>query len=68
MRDAFRTKPSGTFSGNTFDFGSFDQCLSVNHESNDDEIGQIIGKYCTVLIPYSQPQPIQPKFMPPGKA
>ncbi|CAO1408310.1 unnamed protein product [Diamesa hyperborea] len=67
LRDAFGTKPSGTFSGNTFDFGSFDQCLSVNHESNVDEIGQIIGKYCTVLIPYSQPQPIQPKFMPPGK-
>lgn len=30
--------------GNTFDFGNFEQCLSIHHESS--EIGVVSGQYC----------------------
>ncbi|CAO1387862.1 unnamed protein product [Diamesa serratosioi] len=66
VQDAWGKMPSGIFAGNSFDFGSFDQCLNVHYESNIVEIGQIIGKYCTLLIPYKKPQQILQKFMPPA--
>ena len=52
MRDAWGNRPSGTFSGNLFDFGNFDQCINFKHSS--ESVGDIIGQHCTVLIPFDR--------------
>lgn len=49
MRDSWGKVPSGLFSGNYFDLGSFDQCINVIHSSN---VGEIAGQHCTLMIPY----------------
>lgn len=49
MRDAWGNVPSGRFSGNIFDFGNFDQCLSFQHLSEN--FGKIVGQHCSLIIP-----------------
>lgn len=48
MRDSWGSFPSGTFSGNHFDFGNFDQCVNFHHS----DVGEIIGQHCTLMIPF----------------
>lgn len=52
MRDAWGNWPAGTFSGNLFDFGNFDQCINFMHSS--DSMGNIVGQHCTILIPFNR--------------
>lgn len=52
LRDSCGNFPSGTFSGNLFDFGNFDQCIDFHH--NTGELGSIIGQHCTLLIPHDR--------------
>ncbi|XP_058444050.1 nose resistant to fluoxetine protein 6-like [Malaya genurostris] len=47
--DSWGTWPSGQFSGNQYDFGSFDQCLGYSY--NHVDVGLIRGKYCIVVLP-----------------
>lgn len=46
--------------GNSYDFGNFDQCLDIRHESHVDVI---IGKYCLVQYYSTQADFIE---IPPG--
>ena len=55
MRDSWGDFPSGIYSGNTFDFGSFDQCINIRH--NLYEVGEVIGQHCTLMIPYERNPP-----------
>lgn len=65
MHDAWGSIPSGIFSGNLFDFGNFDQCVNLQHESS---VGEILGQHCTLMIPFNLEQPDgQLKFMPPSR-
>ncbi len=50
IRDSWGKVPSGMFSGNYFDLGNFDQCIDVRFYS--DEVGEITGQHCTLMIPY----------------
>jgi len=34
--------------GNTYDFGKFDQCMQLQHDPQQADIGVIKGKYCLV--------------------
>lgn len=49
--DSWGKFPSGIFSGNYYDFGSYDQCINFHHlpQSNEEEIR---GKYCIGIFPY----------------
>lgn len=49
MQNAWGKFPSGIFSGNVYDFGSFDQCIDLRHES---EVGNIAGQYCLLMVPF----------------
>lgn len=50
--DASTKFPSGILSGNTFDFGNYDECIGINVQLDDDIIK---GQYClpkiTIEIP-----------------
>lgn len=50
IRDSWGKVPAGMFSGNYFDLGNFDQCIDVHYMSN--EIGDLTGQHCTLMIPY----------------
>lgn len=63
MRDAWGNVPSGIFSGNLFDFGSFDQCVEIRQPT---EVGEIVGQHCTVMLPFDV-NGKSPKFMPPSR-
>lgn len=67
MRDAWGNFPSGIFSGNLYDFGSFDQCIELQHYS--EAVGEIIGQHCTILIPHNLHDESDrlAKFMPPSR-
>jgi hypothetical protein len=63
MRDAWGNFPSGTFSGNYYDFGAFDQCIRFTHNSNS--LGTFHGQHCTVTFPYNlEAVDIRGKFAP----
>lgn len=49
MKDSWGNIPSGIFSGNIFDFGSFDQCIEFRHDT--EAVGEIVGQHCTLFIP-----------------
>lgn len=67
MIDAWGTFPSGTFSGNLYDFGSFDQCINFKH--NSENVGEILGQHCTLMIPFERrdSKNVTTKFMPPSR-
>lgn len=46
--DSWTKMQSGLLTGHTQDLGNFDQCVKLRHDSHDDDIGNIIGKYCLV--------------------
>lgn len=48
MHDSWGKIPSGLFSGNVYDFGSFDQCINLKLSS---VLGKITGQHCTLMIP-----------------
>lgn len=50
LNDAWGKMPAGMYSGNYFDFGSFDQCIQFKHESST--VGEIRGQHCTIMFPY----------------
>lgn len=50
LYDSWGKMPSGKYSGNNFDFGSFDQCIQFKHESST--VGEIRGQHCTIMFPY----------------
>jgi hypothetical protein len=50
MKDAWGRFPSGVYSGNLVDFGSFDQCIDFKHESAT--VGEIKGQYCLLFFLY----------------
>ncbi|KAG5680166.1 hypothetical protein PVAND_009691 [Polypedilum vanderplanki] len=63
MKDAWGRFPSGVFSGNHFDFGSFDQCINFHHSSN--VVNNIYGQYCLIFFPYElRTNDIEPRFAP----
>lgn len=65
MRDSWGNLPSGIFSGNLYDFGSFDQCINFKHETK--EVGKILGQHCTLLIPFDFEDDSNARFMPPTR-
>lgn len=65
MRDAWGKTPSGMFSGNLYDFGNFDQCIEVKHYSEN--VGEISGQHCTLMIPFDRDSELHSKFMPPSR-
>lgn len=67
MRDSWGNVPSGLFSGNVYDFGSFDQCINFRHYSMD--VGEISGQHCTLMIPFDLRDSNEQisKFMPPSR-
>lgn len=46
MIDSTTKLQTGLFSGNLIDFGQYDQCLAINHQSKIQ--GVIRGKHCMV--------------------
>jgi hypothetical protein len=50
MRDCFGKFPSGVYSENYNDFGSFDQCIDFRHSSAT--VGDFNGQYCLVFFLY----------------
>jgi hypothetical protein len=50
--DSWGSFPSGIYSGNLYDFGSFDQCLKFEHDTNTTNLGVIEGQHCTLMIPF----------------
>lgn len=50
MIDAWGKIPAGVFYGNLLEFGNFDECLSVQHNSNIENIGDIMGQYCIARV------------------
>lgn len=67
MIDSWGTfPPSGTFSGNLFDFGNFDQCIELRTELTP--VGVIVGQHCTLLVPHNHHENERSaKFMPPSR-
>lgn len=67
MYDSWGNFPAGTFSGNIYDFGNFDQCIDFKYYSS--EVGDILGQHCTLLIPHSleDDQDQIAKLMPPSR-
>jgi hypothetical protein len=64
--DAWGKIPSGIFSGNLYDFGSFDQCLRFEHDPENQGIGRIEGQHCTLMIPINEKAGNRSlRFMPP---
>lgn len=58
--------PSGSFSGNRFDFGNFDQCIELR--SDPSPVGVVVGQHCTLLVPHQRyANEISAKFMPPSR-
>jgi hypothetical protein len=53
MRDSWGNFPTGTFSGNYYDFGAFDQCIRFTHNSNS--LGTFHGQHCTVIFSHRVP-------------
>lgn len=51
MLDASSKIPSGLFSGNLIDLGSFDECVSIEHINRSEKI---FGSYCKVQIPVNK--------------
>lgn len=66
LRDSWGNVPSGMFSGNYFDLGNFDQCIEVLHVSND--VGEIVGQHCTLMIPYDLESSLEPKIATPSRS
>lgn len=50
IKDSWGSFPSGIYSGNYYDFGSFDQCIEFSHFS--ESYGVIYGQYCTIVFEY----------------
>lgn len=53
MKDSWGNFPSGTFAGNYFDFGHYDQCIRFTHDSVSN--GIFHGQYCTVTFSHRIP-------------
>lgn len=78
VRDSWGNLPiTGTYSGNKFDFGQFDQC--VNFRQNSKAYGSFIGKYCIIFVTSSDQEilqrtdnesifKIEPKIFPPTRS
>ncbi len=61
--DSWGRFPSGTFSGNLYDFGHFDQCVRFVHRTNS--LGIIHGQHCTIVFHHEmEGGPIRPRFAP----
>lgn len=59
--------PSGTFSGNSFDFGNFDQCIELK-KTAPGPVGIVVGQHCTLLVPHRRfDNERSAKFMPPSR-
>lgn len=50
MLDSWGKMPAGINSGNNYDFGHYDQCLSFSHDSTLIEIGTLNGLHCKLPI------------------
>lgn len=46
MFDSWSKLPSGILEGNLFDLGHFDECVAIKHDTTDETIGHIQGRYC----------------------
>ncbi|XP_021707319.1 nose resistant to fluoxetine protein 6 isoform X1 [Aedes aegypti] len=51
MLDAWAKLPAGIFQGNTIDLGNYDECHKVDHETGNETVGRIQGRYCQMTIP-----------------
>lgn len=50
VADAWGKIPSGILQGNFFEFGSYDQCLAIKHDTEIAEIGTFKGQYCLAKL------------------
>lgn len=78
VQDSWGNLPiSGTYSGNKFDFGQFDQCIDFTHESK--VYGNFAGRYCIIFVPSEDVMrmnentnsiliQIEPKMFPPSRS
>lgn len=46
--DSWSKLPSGILQGNIKDYGNFDECISIEHDSKNETIGKFKGKYCHI--------------------
>lgn len=51
MRDSWGGVPSGLFSGNSVDFGNYDQCVSIDESTS---LGRVTGQHCLLSIPFER--------------
>lgn len=54
MLDSWSKFQSGVLSGNSANFGHFDQCVRFVHDSEDSNIGVIKGQHCIVRYTATQ--------------
>lgn len=54
MFDASAKYPVGLLSGNGYELGSFDECLSVDVDLGEGSGGQLKGQYCLVDIYFNK--------------
>lgn len=54
MFDASAKYPVGLLSGNGYELGSFDECLSVDVDIGENNGGQLKGQYCLVDIYFNK--------------
>lgn len=66
IRDSWGKVPSGLFSGNYFDLGNFDQCIDVRYVADD--VGEITGQHCTLMIPYDLERNTETKLAAPSRS
>ncbi|EDV53996.1 nose resistant to fluoxetine protein 6 [Drosophila erecta] len=61
MFDSWGSKPSGLLTGNMYDLGNFDECLSINTEVS---LGRTIqGKYCFLSVSPAQALGVQSSIL-----
>lgn len=48
MLDSWTKIPSGILTGNTIDFGNYDQCVEIRQNPIPSSLGEIQGKHCVV--------------------
>lgn len=44
--DSWAKFPAGILEGNLYEFGNFDECIAIKHETANRDIGVIQGHYC----------------------
>ncbi|XP_055643556.1 nose resistant to fluoxetine protein 6-like [Toxorhynchites rutilus septentrionalis] len=52
MLDAWGKLPPGVLEGNLVEMGNYDQCRGISYDTQQEAVGVIQGRYCSVSIPF----------------